>query len=140
MVKLFDTTFFVGSFLVLAALAVAFLALTRNDLPLVGTGVGALVTVAVIGMAGCAVGGISQAPTLGWTAPTIVLGVVLGVVALAIVGAGIFGWSAILEPIGRFVPGPATTAVTAVRTAIFALGVLIAAKWLVAVGMAATAR
>jgi hypothetical protein len=140
MVKLFDTTFFVGSFLVLAALAVAFLALTRSELPLIGTGVGALIAVAVIGMAGCAVGGISQAPTLGWTAPTIVLGVVLGVIALAIVAAGIFGWSAVLEPIGRFVPGQATTPDTTVRTAIFALAVLIAAKWLIAIGMAATAR
>ena len=65
MVKLFDTTFFAGSFLVLAALAVAFLALTRSELPLVGTGVGALIAVAVIGMAGCAVGGISQAATAG---------------------------------------------------------------------------
>ena len=140
MVKLFDATFFAGSFLVLAALAVAFLALTQDELPLVGTGVGARVAVAVIGMAGCAVGGISQAPTLGWTAPTIVLGVVLGVVALAIVGAGVFGWSALLEPIARFVPGQAMAAASTARTAIFALGVLIAAKWLIAIGMAATAR
>jgi hypothetical protein len=140
MVKLFDATFFAGSFLVLAALAVAFLALTQDDLPLVGTGVGALLAVALIGMAGCAVGGISQVPTLGWAAPTIVLGIVLGVVALAIVGAGVFGWNALLEPIGRFVPGQATAAIPTVKTAIFALAVLIAAKWVIAIGMAATAR
>ena len=139
MVKLFDTTFFVGSFLVLAALAVAFLALTRDDLPLVGTGVGALLAVAVIGMAGCAVGGISQAPVLGWTAPTIVLGIVLGVVALLIVTAGVFGWTSLLAPIAGFVPGQAAP-VSAVRTAIFALAVLIAVKWAIAIGMAASAR
>jgi hypothetical protein len=139
MVKLFDTTFFVGSFLVLAALAVAFLALTRDDLPLVGTGVGALLAVAVIGMAGCAVGGISQAPALGWSAPTIVLGIVLGVVALAVIGAGVFGWDALLQPIAQFVPGRTATPTT-VQTAIFALALLIAVKWVIAIGMAATAR
>jgi len=139
MVKLFDTTFFVGSFLVLAALAVAFLALTRDDLPLVGTGVGALLAVAVIGMAGCAVGGISRAPALGWSAPTIVLGIVLGVVALAVIGAGVFGWDALLQPIGQFVPGRTATPTT-VQTAIFALALLIAVKWVIAIGMAATAR
>lgn len=140
MVKLFDTTFFVGSVMVLAALAVAFLALTRDSLPLIGTGAGALLAVAVIGMAGCAVGGISQAPALGWTAPTIVLGVVLGVLAFVIIGAGLFGWNTLLEPIGRFVPGQGVGTVETVRTAIFALAVLIAAKWLIAIGMAATAR
>jgi hypothetical protein len=139
MVKLFDTTFFAGSFLVLAALVVAFLALTRDDVPIVGTGVGALLAVAVIGMAGCAVGGISQAPVVGWTAPVIVLGIVLGVAALAIVGAGVFGWDALLQPVAQFVPGQAAT-ISTVRTAIFALAVLIAVKWVVAIGMAATAR
>jgi hypothetical protein len=139
MVKLFDTTFFVGSFLVLAALAVAFFALTRDDVPLIGTGVGALLAVAMIGMAGCAVGGISRAPVVGWTAPTIILGIVLGVSALAIVAAGIFGWDALLQPIARFFPGTAAT-VTTVRTAIFALAALIALKWIIATGMAATAR
>ena len=67
-------------------------------------------------------------------------GVVLGVVALAIVAAGLLGWTALLEPIGRFVPGQATSVVPAVKTATFALAVLIAAKWLVATGMAAAAR
>jgi hypothetical protein len=139
MVKLFDTTFFAGSVLVIAALVVAALALTRDELPIVGTGVGALLAIAVIGMAGCAVGGISQAPALGWTAPTIVLGIVLGVIALAIVGAGVFGWDALMAPIAQFVPGQAASATT-VRTAIFALALLIAVKWAIAIGMAATAK
>jgi len=139
MVKLFDTTFLTGSALVLLALAVAFLAITRDQLPIVGTGVGALLAVAVIGMAGCAVGGISQAPALGWTAPTIVFGTVLGLVAILIVAAGVFGWAPVLEPIARFVPAQATAA-TPVTTAIFALAVLIGVKWVVAIGMAVAAR
>jgi hypothetical protein len=139
MIRLFDTTFLVGTLLVVASLAIALLAITRDDLPLIGTGVGALVTVAVIGMAGCAVGGISQAPTLGWTAPTIVLGCVLGVTALVIVAAGVVGWSGLLQPIAGLVPGQATVPTTA-RTATFALAVLISIKWLIGLGMAATAR
>lgn len=139
MVKLFDATFITGSVLVLVALGVAFLALTRDELPVIGTGVGALLAVAVIGMAGCAVGGISQAPTLGWTAPTILFGTVLGIAALVIIAAGVFGWTPVLEPISRVVPFQAGVA-TPVSTAIFALAVLIAVKWVVAIGMAATAR
>lgn len=138
MVRLFDTTFITGSVLVLLALGVAFLALTRDDLPVIGTGVGALLAVAAIGMAGCAVAGISQAPTLGWTAPTIVLGSILGIAAIVLIAAGAFGWAAVLEPVARVVPAQA--AVTPARTAIFALAALIAVKWVVGIGMAATAR
>jgi len=139
MAKTFDATFLAGSVLVIAALVVAALALTRDELPLVGTGVGALLAVAAIGMAGCAIGGISQAPVVGWTTPTIVLGIVLGAIALVIVAAGAFGWSGILQPIAQFVPGNAAT-LTPARTAVFALAVLIAVKWLIGIAMAATAR
>jgi len=140
MVKLFDSTFVLGSALVIASLVVAALALTRDDVPVIGTGALALVAVAVIGMAGCAVGGISQAPTIGWTAPTIIFGTVLGVAALLVIAAGLLGWATVLDPIARFVPGQAAALVTPARTAIFALAVLIGVKWLVAIGMAATTR
>jgi hypothetical protein len=139
MVKLFDSNFLVGSVLVLAALCVAALALTRDDLPIIGTGVGALLVVAVIGMAGCAVAGISQAPALGWTAPTILLGSALGIVALLIIAAGVFGWSGVLQPIAQLVPGQVTTPAPA-TSAIFALAVLIGIKWLIGIGMAVTTR
>jgi hypothetical protein len=139
MAKILDATFLAGSVLVIAALVVAALALTRDELPLVGTGVGALLAVAAIGMAGCAIGGISQAPVVGWTTPTIVLGIVLGVIALVIVAAGAFGWTGMLQPIAQFVPGNAAT-LTPARTAVFALAVLIAVKWLIGIAMAATAR
>jgi len=83
--------------------------------------------------------GIAQAPTLGWTAPTIVLGTVLGVVALLIIAAGIFGWAPVLDPIGRLVPGQLAP-LSPAQTAIFALAALIAVKWVVAIGMAITAK
>jgi hypothetical protein len=140
MVKLFDSTFVLGSALVIASLVVAALALTRDDVPVIGTGALALVAVALIGMAGCAVGGISQAPTIGWTAPTVIFGTLLGVAALLVIAAGLLGWTSVLDPIARFVPGQAAALVTPARTAIFALAVLIGVKWLVAIGMAATTR
>ena len=139
MVKLFDTTFITGSVLVLLSLGIAFLAITREELPVIGTGIGALIAIAVVGMAGCAVGGISQAPALGWTAPSILFGTVLGIAALVIIAAGAFGWTAVLDPIARVVPFQAATA-TPVATAIFSLATVIAVKWIVAIGMAATAR
>jgi len=68
-----------------------------------------------------------------------VFGTVLGLVAILIIAAGVFGWTPVLEPIARFVPGQAAVA-TPVTTAIFALAVLIAVKWVVAIGMAVAAR
>jgi hypothetical protein len=139
MVKLFDGTFMLGSILVIAALAIALAALLKVDLPLVGFGTGALLAVAVVGMAGCAVGGISQAPALGWTAPTVLFGTVLGVVALLVIAAGAFGWTPVLEPIARFVPAQLAP-LTNAQLAIFALAALIAVKWVVAIGMAIANR
>jgi hypothetical protein len=55
--------------LVVLALGVAYGAITDPDLPIVGSGRGALLAVAVLGMAGCGVGGLSQAPVLGWSHP-----------------------------------------------------------------------
>lgn len=81
MIKLFDGTFFMGAAFVVAAIVVALMAVTRDSLPIIGTGRGALVAVAVLGIVGCTIGGISQAEPLGWTHPMIILGSLLGIVA-----------------------------------------------------------
>jgi hypothetical protein len=140
MVKPFDSTFFLGTFLVIGALVIAAAALTRDSLPFVGVGRGALLAVAVVGMAGCAVAGISQAPVLGWTDPMIILGTVLGVVALVIVGAGLFGWDGVLQPIAGFVPSRIGQVDQTVRVAIVALSAMIGIKWVIGVAMAVFAR
>jgi hypothetical protein len=108
-------------------------------LPLVGTGVGALIAVTVIGMAGCAVGGISQAPAAGWTSPAIVAGIALGIVALVVVAAGVFGWTSVLQPIAQHLPTQ-PEGLTSARAATVTLGGLIGVKWLIATTMAAVAR
>jgi hypothetical protein len=138
-VKLFDGTFFLGSALVIAALIVATAAIVRDDLPIIGVGVGALLAVGVLGMAGCAVAGISQAPALGWTAPAMVLGTALGLLALLILASGVFGWTSVLAPIAQLLPGGATSAAPA-TSAILGLALLIGVKWLIAIVMAATAH
>jgi hypothetical protein len=100
-----------------------------------------LIAVAVVGMAGCAIGGISQAPAIGWTHPVTLVGIVLGVVALAVIAAGLFGWDGVLQPIAGLVPGPsADGASQTIRTAVIALAGIIAIKWLVAVALATYAR
>lgn len=139
LVKLFGATYLLGAVLALAALVVAYAAVTRDDLPVIGTGAGALIVVAVIGTAACTVGGISQAPALGWTNPTVVLGTVLGVLAIVVILAGLLGWAGVLAPFARLVPGQAAE-LTPARTATFVLAGLIGLKWLIATGMAALAR
>lgn len=139
MVKLFDSSFNLGSVLVVAALVVAAAAVTRDDLPIIGTGTGALLTVALLGVAGCAVAGVSQAPTLGWTSPMVVVGTILGVLAILIVVAGLLGWTSVLAPVAGLVPnrGPAPAPAT---TATLALAAVIGVKWVLGILMAAAAR
>jgi hypothetical protein len=139
MVKLFDSTFILGSVLVVAALVVAAAAITRDDVPVIGTGLGALLAVAALGMAGCAVAGISQAPGLGWSSLPVIVGAALGLLAVLIIAAGVFGWSGILAPIAPFVPVRAAP-VAPVTSAIFALAMLIGVKWVIATLLAAIAR
>lgn len=139
MVKLFDSTFVLGSLLVIAALALAAAALARDDLPVIGTGTGALLGVAVLGIAGCAVAGISQAPALGWTSPAVLLGAGLGLVALLLIVAGLLGWSGVLQPLAQYVPSRAQPVAPA-STAIFGLALVIGAKWVIATLLAATSR
>jgi hypothetical protein len=141
MVKLFDFTFFAGTFFVAVALAIAVLAAIGTDLPWIGNGRGALLAVAVVGMTGCAIGGISQAPAIGWGHPGAIVGIVLGVIALAVIAAGLFGWEGVLQPVAGLVRAEATNGVAqTTRVAIVALAGLITLKWLVAVVMATYAR
>jgi hypothetical protein len=90
-------------------------------------------------MAGCAVAGISQAPGAGWTSPAIVAGVVLGIVALVVAAAGVFGWTGVLQPITQLLPSQ-PDALTPARGATVALGGIIGVKWFIATTMAAFAR
>ncbi len=141
MVKLFDGTFLAGTLLVALAVAIALMAAAGRELPWVGVGRGALIAVAIVGMAGCAIGGIGQAPSIGWTHPVTIIGILLGIVALAVIGAGLFGWSTVLQPVSGLVPGSTPAGLDeTLRVALIALAGVIVIKWMVAVGLATSAR
>lgn len=137
MVRLFDGPFLGGTVLAALAVVLALVAASGRELPWLGAGVGALVAVAIVGMASCMVGGVGQAPAVGWTHPVTIVGIVLGIATLVVIAAGLFGWSAILQPVSGLIPGSAAAGVSeTVRTALVALAGLLVVKWLVAVGLA----
>jgi hypothetical protein len=129
----FDASFWIGLGLVVLALAVAYGAMTGADLPIVGSGRGALFAVAVIGMAGCSVGGLSQAPVLGWSHPYILVGSVLGVVALVVIASGLLQSDLVLRPVAQAVSGRFAAEASAVQLAIAALAGVIVVKALIGV-------
>ncbi len=133
MVGPLDVSFLAGVVLVALALVVACAATAHPDLPIVGSGRGALLAVAALGMAGCSVGGLSQAPVLGWSHPYIVVGSILGVVALVVIASGLFEWDLVLRPVAQLVPGSLAADASAVRLAIVALAGVIVVKALVGV-------
>lgn len=139
MVGPLDVSFLTGVVLVVLALGVAYGAMADPDLPIVGSGRGALLAVAVLGMAGCSVGGLSQAPVLGWSHPYIVLGSVLGVVALVVIASGLLESDLVLRPVAQLVPGSFAADASNVQLAIVALAGVIVVKALVSVARSALA-
>jgi hypothetical protein len=136
--KPFDVSFFGGLLFVVAAVAIAVAAINDHGLPIFGTGRGALIAVLLVGMSGCAIAGVSQATPLGWTHPLIITGSALGVVALAVIGAGLFGWDAVVRPVATLVPGGTFVAATTEQLALVAIAGLIVIKFLINLGFAIT--
>jgi hypothetical protein len=129
-------SFVLGTVGVVITLWLAWMALTSESVPIVGTARGALIAVAIVGMAACAIGGIGQAPIIGWTHPITIFGIVVGVLALVLAGAGIFGWDALVRPAAGVVPLGSAIAATTERLAIGLLAALIAIKWIVGIPLA----
>ncbi len=76
----------------LLAAGLVFMVLTGRDVPIVGNGAGALLTLGIIGIAMCTLSGIgSVQSTLGWTHPLTIAGSILGVLALVVVALPLFG-------------------------------------------------
>jgi len=138
LVKPFDAPFFVGLIFVVASIAIAIAALNGRGLPIFGTGRGALIAVLVVGMSGCAIAGVSQATPLGWAHPLIITGSVLGVVAFAIIAAGLFGWDPVVRPLAALAPGGALVRATTEELALVAIAGMIALKFLINLGYAIT--
>jgi hypothetical protein len=128
--------FVIGTIGVAVSVWLAWAALTNESVPIVGSARGALIAIAIIGMAACAVSGIGQAPTIGWTHPISIFGIVFGVLALAIAGAGLFGWDALVRPAAGVIPVGTAIAATTERLAIGLLAALIVVKWIVGIPLA----
>lgn len=128
-------SFALGTITTIVCLALAYVAATSNSVPVVGTVRATLIAMAVIGMAGCAIAGVGQAPTIGWTHPISIIGIVLGVLALAIVAAGLVGWDGFFTPIASILPAPYAVVLTTERLAVISLALVVGVKWLVALVM-----
>lgn len=128
--------FILGTVGVAVTLWLAWMALTNESVPIVGSARGALIAIAIVGMAACAISGIGQAPTIGWTHPITIFGIVVGILALVVAGAGIFGWDAIVRPAAGVIPLGTAIAATTERLAIGLLAALIAVKWVVGIPLA----
>lgn len=135
-----ELSFVLGTVGVGISIWLASIALTGDAVPIVGSPRGALIAIVVIGMASCGVAGIGQAPIIGWTHPITILGIVVGVIALVVAGAGLLGWDALVSPASGIVPVGTNVAVTTERIAIGLLAVLIAVKWAIGVPLALLVR
>lgn len=133
-------SFLLGSAGVGLVLWLAWNALTGDPVPMVGTARGALIAIVVVGMAACGVAGIGQATTIGWTHPITIFGIVVGIVALVISGAGLFGWDGLVRPAADLVPMGTGVTATTERLAIGLLAGVIAVKWIAGIPLALLAR
>jgi hypothetical protein len=115
------------AFLVLAVL-------TNTHLPLIGSDRAAFYALALIGIAVCGLGGIAPtAARRGWVHPIGLVGIALGVVALALIVAVLIGQTAFLNLLGTALYGDAAP-VLGDRVAFIALASVMVVKWAVSVG------
>jgi hypothetical protein len=137
MLKALDGSFWAGGALVVVTLAVAAGAVLSPSFPIIGNGRLALVTVGILGMAACAVAGIGQAPAVGWTNPAVVVGSVLGVLALLVIAAGLGVWPGVVQPVGdALAKVSGGSALTTEQSSIAALAGIVVIKWIVGMGLA----
>lgn len=101
----------------LVAAAIVFTTVTGRRLPFLATDRAAFIALVVVGVALCGMG--MRIGTYGWVGPFQLLGMLIGLVALAVIGAVFFG---IKVPY-----------ITSDRAAIIALGAIIGLKFVVAI-------
>lgn len=100
------------------------------ELPIVGADSTALIALWILGTVMCGWGLSSMGARYGLRRATLV-GLPLGLVAIALVLSGLFGWPLLLQPIADALAGSGE-AVSLERAAIVGVGLLMTAKWLIA--------
>jgi hypothetical protein len=130
-----NTTTFTGNALaanllgiVAALIVVAFLANVR--LPFISSDRAAFLSLVVVGMTMCALGGIGRAQsTVGWTDPVTLVGIVIGSLALVLVAAVLAGRADFLAPVAAVAGGSSIAGSSMDRAATVILAGLMAVKW-----------
>jgi hypothetical protein len=139
MFRAFDGTFWLGTLLVGAALAIVAATFRSQDLPVIGNGRLALLAVGLLGLGACTVVGSGSGPReaaafVDFTRPASAFGATLGFAAMAVLVIGLIGFEPVFSPLAQIVPtAVATGEGAAQRLAIVALGGIIALKWAVGI-------
>ena len=88
---------------IVAALIVA-ASMAHIRLPLLGSDRATFIGLVVVAMTMCALGGIGRAQsTVGWSDPITIVGIVIGALALGLVGVVLAGQAEFLAPVARLV-------------------------------------
>jgi hypothetical protein len=125
-----NTSSIVGTALGVVAIVVSAFVLLNRPLLFVNSDRAGFLALAVIGFSMCAVAGIGNTQaTLGWTHPVTFVGIILGVVALALAVIVLTGHSNVLAPIASSFTNRSAIAVSGDRIAFFLLAAVILVKW-----------
>jgi hypothetical protein len=109
------------------AAVIVLAALNGASLPIVGSGLGALIGLWILVSLMCARGIVAMRGRFG-VRRSFLVGGPLGLVAMAFILSGIFGWSLLLQPIANAM-GPS---VSLDRAAIVGVGAIMVVKWAIA--------
>ena len=120
----------VATLLGLVGAAIVWATLTGTPIPLLGSDRAALVALVVIGFAMCATSGWGSNGSIP-TGPLSILAAIAGILTLVVLGAVIFGWGFVIDPIAGVFYGSGSTA-GADRVGVLAVGILLAISWLAA--------
>jgi hypothetical protein len=118
----------VATVLGLLAAAIVWASLAGIPLPMLGER-GALVALVIVGFAMCATSGWGSTGSIP-SGPLSVIAAVSGILTLVVLGAVIFGWTALIDPVSGVFYGDQSVA--ADKVAVLMVGILLAISWLAA--------
>jgi len=119
----------IASFIGLVIAAIVFATMTNTPIPLLGSDRAALVTVVALGFAMCVTSGWGAAGALP-NGPLSVVAAIAGILTLVVLGAVVFGWTLIVDPLAGVIYG--STSASADKVGVLTVGVLIAISWIAA--------
>jgi hypothetical protein len=122
----FDASPIVATLFGIPAVVIVVAALNGSSLPVIGSGVGAVVALWFVASLMCARGIMAMKARFGLR--SFLIGGPFGILATFLILSGVFGWSLLLQPIADAM-GPS---VSLQRAAIVAVGAIMVVKWVIA--------